>query len=153
MVEELGKEVGLGLVAVTITVPMQVVEVAVEVVVTVNTVDQDLVADMARAQVLARPLKMDIMVMVDHPALAVLVLVAVPDKQVVIGHPTVMGLVAVPAQALARLITTGVDHMQTQMPVAMVVVTAKANMVAVALVRVLDLGTVTRTLDFLRKGN
>jgi hypothetical protein len=153
MVEELGKEVGLGLVAVTITVPMQVVEVAVEVVVTVNTVDQDLVADMARAQVLARPLKMDIMVMVDHPALAVLVLVAVPDKLVVTGHPTVMGLVVVPAQALARLITTGVDHMQTQMPVAMVVVTAKANMVAVALVRVLDLGTVTRTLDFLRKGN
>jgi hypothetical protein len=49
MVEEPGKEVGLGLVAVTITVPMQVVEVAAEVVVTVNTVDQDLVADMARA--------------------------------------------------------------------------------------------------------
>uniref|UniRef100_A0A0E0EYJ5 Uncharacterized protein n=1 Tax=Oryza meridionalis TaxID=40149 RepID=A0A0E0EYJ5_9ORYZ len=85
--------------------------------------------------------------------LAVLVLVAVPDKPVVIGHPTVMDQVAVPALALARLIITGVDHMQTQMPVAMVAVTVKANMVAVALVRVLDLGTVMQTLNFLRKGN
>jgi hypothetical protein len=132
---------------------MQVVEVAAEVVVTANTVDQDLVADTARAQAQAKLHKMDTMVMVGHPVLAVLVLVVVLDKPVVIGHPMVMGPAVVRAMALALLITTTMDHMQMQMLVAMVVVMVKANMVAVALAQVLDRDTVTPTLNFLRKGN
>lgn len=134
MVRELGWEVGLGLVAVVTMVPMQVVEEEAEAVATANMVGQGLVVDLVRAQALARPVKMGIMVMVDHPVLAVAVLVLELDKLVVTGHPTVMGLVVVPAQALVRLLIPGMDSMQMQMLVATVVVTVRVNMVAAVLV-------------------
>jgi hypothetical protein len=134
MVRELGWEVGLGLVEVVTMVPMQVVEEEAEAVATANMVGQGLVVDLVRAQALARPVKMGIMVMVDHPVLAVAVLVLELDKLVVTGHPMVMGLVVVPAQALVRLLIPGMDSMQMQMLVATVVVTVRVNMVAAVLV-------------------
>lgn len=153
MVQELGWEVGLDLVAVVTMVPMQVVEEEVEAVVTANMVGQGLVVDLVRAQALVNILKMEVMVMPVHPALVVVVLVLVPDKLVVIGHPVVMDLVVVRALVLAVLLLTGKDHMQMHMAMAMVAVTARVNTVAVALVQVLGLGLAMLALNFLQIGN
>ena len=132
-------------------VPMQLLEGVVEGVAVANTAGPDQVQDPDQVQVLVNIVKDRILVMVDLLAPVVPVVGVVEDKLEGTGDLVVMGLVVAPDLALAPPITTGMEVLEVQMLMAMVVAMVVVRMVGLAVVMEVDLGMVmpTPSLSFL----
>jgi hypothetical protein len=147
VVRDQGQVVELGLVGAVPVVPMLVPEVVEEEVALATMVDLDMVVGLVQVPDRANIVRGHTMVMVSTLALVVTVEVGEEDK------PTVtMGLAAkVPAVALAlalvRQIMAGMEVTEMLMPMAMVVAMEVVRTVGVVEAMVLDLGTVTLTLE------
>ena len=140
----------LVLVRAVLVVCMQLQEVEAEVVVVATMVALGMVVDLVQVQALASILKARIMAMMGILGIltpVVMEVVVAEDKREVTLGLAVKVVAVEPALALAKLEHTGMDQvMQMQMPMATVKEKALLRMVAVAVVKVVELAMVMQTL-------
>jgi len=140
----------LVLVRAVLVVCMQLQEVEAEVVVVATMVALGMVVDLVQVQALASILKarnMAMMGILDILTPVVMEVVVAEDKREVTLGLAVKVVAVEPALALAKLEHTGMDQvMQMQMPMATVKEKALLRMVAVAVVKVVELAMVMQTL-------